>query len=56
MSVKSFMMTSEVLKVLPQKPIQSDYGVSKMSKGIVPQPSQQKPKVEQTLRQRNLQV
>lgn len=49
MPVKSFVMTSEVLKVLPQRPIQSDNRVSKMSKDVVPQLSQQKPEVEKTL-------
>lgn len=49
MSVKSFVMTSETLKGLPQRPIQSDKRVSKMPKGVVPQLSQQKPKVEKTL-------
>lgn len=49
MSVKSFVMTSEALKGLPQRPIQSDNRVSKMPKGVVPQLSQQKPKVEKTL-------
>ena len=51
MPMKSFVATSEILKVVPQRPIQSDNGLSKMSKGVVPQPSQQKPKVKQTLRQ-----
>lgn len=53
MSVKSFVMTSEALKGLPQRPIQSDNRVSKMPKGVVPQLSQQKPKVENLMLKRS---
>lgn len=45
-------MTSEIFKVVAQRTIQSDHGVSRKLKGVVHQQPLKKPKIENSLCQR----
>lgn len=56
MIVKSFVKTSEISKKMPQRTFESNNSASKKLKGVTPQQSQHKPKVEDSLSHEDLWV